>query len=118
MNLTREQAIAEHRKMWNWIAEQIEDKQSVIDIEICKGEYCAEHGFTINCNCFLCEYTEENNIACSECILKWGDNAEDECGMTHDEKPGIYRKAIYSEYWQEQASLARKIANLPERTDM
>ena len=33
MELTREEAISKHRKMWNWIADRIEEEKEYQDIE-------------------------------------------------------------------------------------
>ena len=52
--LTREQAIAEHRKMWNWIADNLESmKMSVYTL---KQMYCNENEWNLLHNCFLCDY--------------------------------------------------------------
>lgn len=75
MGLTREQAIAEHRKMWNWIADQIERGKATIDIWESKRVYMQINRIEPILNdCFLCEYTKRNrqeNI-CDFCPLLWG----------------------------------------------
>ena len=43
MKLTKEQAIAEHRKMWNWIADQISKSNGIVNIYNLKEEYCDMH---------------------------------------------------------------------------
>lgn len=68
MELTREQAIKEHRKMWNWLAEHPEKW---------KDDYFKIHHeqFShINNDCFLCEYDYQNGGKyCGEkCIIDWG----------------------------------------------
>lgn len=70
MKLTREQAIAEHRKMWNWIAEQIETFGFTLDIHGYKKEYCSINDcYGILNWCFMCEYTNDD---CNICPLDWG----------------------------------------------
>lgn len=34
MELTREEAISKHRKMWNWIADRIEEEKNIKISEI------------------------------------------------------------------------------------
>lgn len=115
MKLTKEQAITEHRKMWNWIADQIEYLQTVVDIHDYKKEYCVNHKFYDVLNwCFLCDYTD---VECDRCPLKWPSNLSFPCeGRIGDSRNlGLWWKCKISEDWQEQAALARQIANLPER---
>lgn len=67
MELTREQAIKEHRKMWNWLAEH-PDKD--------KDDYLTLNNFKhINNVCFLCEYNHQSDGECcgNDCILNWGE---------------------------------------------
>lgn len=119
MRLTREQAIAEHRKMWNWIADQIEEKQETLFVYGLKRKYCFEKGFCKIINyCFLCEFTHEN---CNKCPLDWDSDATEymcEDAKIYGDNDGIWCRCRESIDWQEQASLARQIANLPERTDV
>lgn len=72
MALTREQAIAEHRKMWRWLAENP-----------CayKSDYFNEAGIDagdLECRCFLCTYAETERqkvngfVNCDYCPLDWG----------------------------------------------
>lgn len=81
MKLTREQAIAEHRKMWLWISRQImkdyEKHGAVKEPYWYKCDYlnCNFPDETVKSKCFCCEYTkslDENN--CEEiCPLYWSD---------------------------------------------
>ena len=115
MELTREQAIAEHRKMWNWIADETLRK----GYKVKKEHYLKKHGFDkaliIN-NCFCCEYVWymaelrdiEGNL-CSLCPIDWGDGKR--CWIS------LYDLWVHSDNLEEVAQLARQIADLPERTD-
>lgn len=109
MKLTREQAIAEHRKMWNWIADQIEENEVRFFIADLKEQYTEKNKFKIELNCFMCEYDLQYGGMCEHCLLT--DSQSNEC------LNGLYGKCARAETWQEQAKLARQIANLPERTD-
>ena len=112
MDLTREQAISWHKRVWEEMADSIESNKRVIDVGKFKENFCIGHGFYIVNDCFLCEYS----CLCSNCPVLWGANSEDTCGGLIDGKPGLYHKVTYATTWQEQAGLARQIANLPERT--
>lgn len=119
MNLTREQAIAEHRKMWNWIADQIEIFKTVFSIDILKDLYLGTFKKVLIHpieSCFLCEYAR------NERNKKDFGTSCDHCPVTRANGygclGGLYYSVCRAETWQEQASLARQIANLPERTDV
>lgn len=69
MELTREQAIKEHRKMWNWLAEHPEKyKDDYFEIH-------HEQFGHINNDCFLCEYSSQNSGYCcnEDCLCDWGE---------------------------------------------
>lgn len=122
MKLTREQAITEHRMMWNWIADQIEEAKAVLSIWMLKRKYCDENGFSeITAHCFLCDYVDnldqDHFGPCkTTCPIKWP--GSETCGDDiYLDKEGLYDSCRMTNKWQEQAALARQIANLPERTD-
>lgn len=104
MGLTREQAIAEHRKMWNWIADEHE-KGSMAT----KVDYLCSHGFDRNemlSDCFLCTFTRK---CCYGCPLRWENGM---CFVHGSEYERFNNDDVRNSHiW------ARKIANLPERED-
>lgn len=127
MRLTREQAIEEHRKMWNWLAEH-PDKDKDYYLELNNFGY-------INNECFLCEYSHQNDgeYCGNDCILNWGE--VDGC-IGNALNLGLYR--IYLEQkdllyfinkdseWSKDivkglrlliSRTARAIAELPERKE-
>lgn len=119
MNLTKEQAIEEHRKMWNWIADQLENGRRR-DVGYLKEEYVKENFpvTEISDNCFCCEYAKYD---CSKCPVLWG--CEDEVSNLLCEHGGIDERGLWwkaqmcslrSDY-VEAAEIARQIANLPEK---
>lgn len=126
MKLTRERAIAEFRKEWNYIADVIERVKKVIDVSSYKFEYCYENKFYVVKNdCFLCEYVRNGSFdwKCDKCPIEWPSNfggfpCEGECWEDNKERFGLWWKCKNAETWQEQAALARQIANLPERKDV
>ena len=109
MQLTREQAIAEHRKMWNWIAYRIEKTKTICDIYDLKFEYLKKSEFEYVLRaCFLCAYSDMKG-GCVACPIT---PAINRC------LDGLFWNCVHSGDWQDQAALARQIANLPEREDI
>lgn len=105
MKLTRKQAIAEHRKMWNWIADEHE-KGNVVK----KSDYLQSHGFDpreFSNSSFLCEYVNQYGLNCRSCPIQW---CYEHCSISE------YEQFLQGDY-KERAYWARKIANLPERED-
>lgn len=83
MELTREQAIKEHRKMWNWLAEHPEKyKWDYLEIH-------HEQFGHINSDCFLCEYSSQNSgyYCDGDCLCDWGET--NGC-VGLPEKKGLY----------------------------
>lgn len=108
MNLNRDQAIAEHRKMWRWIAEEIEKRKVVLSIYDLKIYFVGKHyAESVRNHCFLCEYTYAK---CEKCPLDWGIveegfPCEGEACSDDDEKYGLWWKCNQAKTWQEQAAL-------------
>lgn len=123
MNLTKEKAIKEHRAMWLWIAEQLENG-NFLDVATLKEDYLEEMGVVIRNDCFCCEYAATRNdcfckanVVCEYCPLIWGN--EDKCGSYFCETQGglwfeAQRASLCGEY-EKAAKLARQIANLPAK---
>ena len=119
MELTREQAITEHRKMWRWIAEQYENESDISPHQL-KKIYLLKNGygdsFLILNRCFLCEYAKELWYAeCRSCPLIWGTT---DCMGNSDEHSGLYGQLIdcyLNRDIEKCAQLARQIAELPEK---
>lgn len=129
--MLREDAIKKHRAMWNWIAEQIEKYQRTMNIDILKAYFLKQQGddtldMQLYENCYLCCYT---TVVCKNCPLLWPSESDSLMCLYSDKitdgdkTTGGYNKGLYVECymladgydWQLQASLCRKIANLPER---
>lgn len=118
MELTKEKAIEFHRKMWNWIADTIETLKCIVDIHALKVKFCAED-YVIN-ECFCCDYSYNKSCfnTCEKCPIDWESEVKEfmcqDKYITNDYK-GLYWICCKAESWQQQAALARKIAELPER---
>lgn len=114
IKLTKQQAIKGHRKMWNWIADEIERRKCICNIAEWKRRYCNENSLDLLCNCFCCEYTDsKHNDDCSLCPLDWGITK-----TCNHSKQSLFKRVLSCTTWQEQADLAKQIANLPERKDV
>lgn len=122
MRLTKEKAIEEHRKMWNWIADQLENGV-VEEVYQLKRRYCKENGFDLMNDCFCCEYNHHFHN-CAHCPLIWG--SEEFQRNTYCEPE--FGESISISWWKanchsrneeyaEAAIIARQIANLPEKPD-
>lgn len=128
MKLTKEQALEEHRKMWNWIAGQYENRR-VGDVHGLKFEYMVEKelGERPLHNCFCCEYAiqkraKAHRYRCLDCPVIWGTEVYDEFFPCEhflsayqklmDESSKFDKCDVNSELC---ARFAREIANLPER---
>lgn len=141
-NLTKKQAIAEHRKMWNWIADRLEEHHPGCDIYMYKMKYIEENfpDNNIKNNCFCCQYavqeSDYNYFAnfCINCPLVWGTEANTDeffcekgnCDIpiealslfNSDEEYGLWfyaQRLTENLCYDEAAKVARQIANLPER---
>ncbi len=128
--LTREQAIAEHRKMWAWIAENCNEETGK-DIWQLKKDYVEANNLKdILNNCFCCAYAKQENNNCETdmcwcCPLNWGCPPHE--GMYYCEKTdedstddGLWVRALdlSSEgNFKEAKKLALEIANLPEQKE-
>lgn len=132
MKLTKQQAIEEHRKMWNWIANYykeivngaerciVEDPLKELNILNLKKKYFKQYSYlTIRCDCFCCEYDSYYKSDCQNCPLQW---------------PNLIRQdraycsgpfGLYTKIWEasgrmkvdviECEKLAEQIANLKEK---
>lgn len=116
MNLTKEQAIQEHRKMWNWIEEQYENGIQE-RISMLKSEYLGKNFPDENIigMCFCCEYCCQK---CDNCPLQWVDIYGDKTDKCYSEGALYHAIIKFSDKKvneKECAFLARKIANLEEK---
>lgn len=132
MQLAKEVAIKEHRKMWNWIAEKLENMTDDIAMTVdeLKEWYTKSLSLNLRCDCFCCEYTIHNRediyMNCDKCPLVWGSekNVEDYfCerrtiinGQTLQRGLWLTCNVLSKEgKYAEAAKLARIIAELPEK---
>lgn len=105
--------VEQHRAMWNWIADCIEDTKTLYRITDLKEKWCKEHGFCIQFECFACEYDSQFDNNCKHCLFDWGKRLT-WTGCTSGYLMDIWK----AKTWKERAELARKIANLPVREEV
>ena len=122
MKLTREEAIANHRKMWNWIADETKRRKAIVS----KSYYLHNTMWRDMVNeCFCCEYSFQKFgcESCRNCPLDWGSNQESfmcENIRSYNDLKGLYANwidFITRNDWRNAAKIARAIANLPERKE-
>ena len=125
MELTKQQAIQEHRKMWNWIADRYKAGEKHYIRELKKLYiHIAYPGESLLSDCFCCESVLEES--CSSCPLIWGETEDATCEYSNawdymqGKTTGIYAQlrmlTIRKDFDNLEAEcLARQIANLPER---
>ena len=113
LNLTKAQAIAEHRKMWRWIADETKKRGR----RVWKEEYFKAMNIPPenrpDTDCYCCEYAGGH---CPDCPVELGGDFghcsdRDTCG----DWEGLYAQWANTNDPEEAAWLARKIAELPER---
>lgn len=115
MNLTFDEAIENHRKMWNWIADETERRKRIVS----KGEYFRENNMfcDITNKCYCCEYGVQQTgvvngtIKCSVCPINWEADICEEYGSPYNKWDNTYHDYKLS------AKYARQIANLPVREE-
>lgn len=114
LNLSFEETVENHRKMWNWIADECIKREYVVG----KDDYFKAHKIVSRpeYDCYACDFTRGG---CRKCPFLWGSEDIWRCvdvGSPYDE----YRKLrqlmlsyyVLSEY-KMASEFARKIANLP-----
>lgn len=80
MELTREQALKLHRRMWTDMQQELGDNPNSFERERYKQKWCQEHfpDESIRDYCFLCDYATfhkfEGAYACGICPIKWDCN--------------------------------------------
>lgn len=131
MKLTKEQTIKEHRKMWNWIADQYESRTDLLNktenVDDLKEYYinATFPGETFEYDCFCCEYDYQYDEigVCEHCPLEW-DSMYSVCMCIHKDVENDNLYGLISDFNHNKcsvndftycAALARQIANLLER---
>ncbi len=130
MKLTREQAIKEHRKMWNWIADETLKRKKCVDKKDYFGEHPEYEEFLCVpvCFCWCCEYDSEKLLdyvnlnkdgeqqSCSFCPIDFH-NSDFYRKCLNDESVFTEWLRSFDYNYEQAAKYARMIAELPERKE-
>lgn len=112
MKLEREEAIEQHRDMWNRIYKYCNERydskvkpdafriKATVLKEMNNGEIPPLHY-----NCYLCEYVDGKG--CQECPLEWG--------IPCNVKGGLFQQFFDAKNYKDAAYFALRIRNLKER---
>ena len=137
-NITREEAIREHRKMWNWIATETLKRKKVVTKEDYIKFIGLENRFELETNnCFCCLYDFQQRLKiskkdhyfgtprCKFCPLDWNTSfGRIMCGYKYNDDGKIdssnnlfyeWEDCLESGDWEKSAKIAKKISNLKER---
>lgn len=120
--------IAEHRKMWNAIADYSEERGRCLDKYEYLAFYCKDLVVMLTNGCFLCTYglhNRGNKSMCERCLLRWHNESDSDlpggpscCDFSDLRRPaiGLYRSFCLARNERDAlkyARYARIIANLP-----
>lgn len=111
--MTRKEALAKHRQMWNMIADMIEEGvrfKSPFDYKSVAIRNIEGYDKCITSLCYCCEAV----VNCSECLVVWEDETWIDCycmNSNYDE----FMINVRARDYDAAAYNARKIANLPAR---
>lgn len=112
-------AIRNHRKMWNWIADNPDkwkDYHHTVDIKKSYYDYNkkdndSEYRY---CYCYCCDYSKKYHKPyedlCIYCPIYWNDKCN-HCDCENELSP--YHKFAKSDDISEKIAYAKEIANLP-----
>lgn len=107
---SRKKAIRNHRKMWNWIADN-QERICLYGAEMKRKYFLLHKEKGVLNYCYLCDYTERECLDCSYCPIDWDENN----GFCSSSDASLYSQWKRETDFHEAAKLAREIANLPER---
>ncbi len=114
--MTKQEAIAAHRKMWRWIADETERRECVV----IKTDYLDAMGIpekdVPHAGCYCCDYGLRSGgvgNCCASCPIKWPGGC-----CVGDGLYGQWANTYEHNNWIAAAEIARRIAELPEREDV
>ena len=115
MTISKEKAIQEYRKMWEWIAKETKKRKRKVE----KSEYTESHKLSILYDCWLCEFVEEVPEKCDDCPILFAETKTNVYLNFCEQKTSLYRQwtELGDKDWKEAAKLALAIAELPEKTE-
>lgn len=86
------ETINEHRKMWNTIADRLENWNKTDNL-YSKADYIYENHLNLSYDCFVCEYARKELVySCSKCPAIWSG------GMSNTGILCLYAGSEYAQY--------------------
>ncbi len=123
---TREQAIADFREMWNWIAAEPGRSKDQFVFNKTEG-FTAEntiHWYTMPLYCPACKYTGVSEACdrCKNCLVVWPSKT---CATSYQDESGEFSFGLFNKWriafadrdFAKAQQLAVQIANLPIREE-
>lgn len=128
IKMTKEEAIVNHRRLWNEIADMLDRGERCNHVDVLKRQALNNIGEEndIHNNCYCCEYAKND---CSRCPVIWNNESYDDymCEIGYEDDFSIYVEhnsewanfliLIGEKDYDTAAKIAREIANLPERRE-
>lgn len=115
--MTKQECIENHRKMWNWIADETEKRKDIVR----KDEYFEAMRIPYEWRplfeCYACDFCKTN---CENCPIDWGGGKKCYTDNSPFNKWGealVLGSITPLKYYKEAARFAREIANLPWKND-
>ena len=108
--ITKEEAIRNHRLMWNWIADESLRQKRCVDKDEAFKHFGWGETLAYNSYCWCCAYAHNY---CDKCLIEWG-NCLKCAGSIYD------YWVMFKDYndYIKAAEVAKQIANLPVREDI
>lgn len=112
--ITKETAILEHIKMWNWIADNVIKLKPKKAIQIKQAYFDSEKPtVSLIANDYVCHYVNTNHTGdCYYCPIKWGLSDFNVCA---EEEVGLFNYCVKNGYYKDASYIAKVIAQLPTK---
>lgn len=130
IKMTKEEAIINHRKLWNEVADMLDRGERYDHVDVLKRQALnnIDEENDIHNNCYCCEYAKND---CRKCPVIWNNERyyDHMCETGYDDIfDDLYDVKDKSEWanflilikqkdYDTAAEIAREIANLPERSE-
>ena len=130
IKMTKEEAIVNHRRLWNEIADMLDRGERYDHVDVLKRQALNNIGEEndICNNCYCCEYAKND---CRRCPVIWNNESydymceigyDDSCEDLYDDLYDVKHNSEWANFlmlmkqkdYDTAAKIAREIANLPE----
>ena len=114
MNLSKEEALRLHRKMWSDMQKEFGDCPSAGTRVEFKEDWCNSHGYKVRSDCFLCEYDYQvGGRSCKNCPIDWSSLSTNQLDRCYAEYKGVVNNVFDVAIFL--AAPISEILALPER---